>query len=587
MDHLVVFSTLLITLFLFIRGTWRYDVVAILALLFLVVWGIVPAEEAFSGFSHPAVITVAAVLLISRALQKSGLVAFLAKFINKVGKNLFVQISVLCLVTAIASAFMNNIGALAILMPVAIQLARKNEYPVSYILMPISFASILGGMSTLIGTPPNIIIATFRSDYTDEAFGMFDFTPVGAIVALAGILFISLLGWKFLPKRSGNSSKNDRFEIENYITEVRITEESELHGTICRELSRDHEDEDIHLLGLVRDGHRMHAPSPGERLHTGDILILETDTESLNHFIERTNVELVGNEPVRTDAEGSDSIQMREAVIMRGSPLAGKQGSYFQRFGINLLAIARSDQRIRKRIRNIRLLEGDVLLLQGRSESIDDIIGSLKCLPLVERDLNIGKPSQLILAMVLFTSVIATVLLDFLPVQVAFSIGVVAMVVTGILPVKDIYEHIDWPIIILLGAMIPIGVAFETSGGADIVAQQILIFGTEYPLWMTIGFLIMVTMLLTDIINNAATVVLMAPVGITIANELGISADPVLMAIAIGASSAFLTPIGHQSNTLVMGPGGYKFSDYWRMGLPLDIIILILATPLILYFWPA
>lgn len=587
---LVVFATLFATLILFIWGKWRYDIVAVLALLFLAVYGIIPSEEVFSGFAHPAVITVAAVLLITRGLQISGLVDVLGKVMDQAGKNLYLQITVLCTVTAVASAFMNNIGALAILMPVAIHVARKNGYPPSYILMPIAFASLLGGMTTLIGTPPNIIIATFRADFTDEAFGMFDFAPVGISLTIAGILFITLLGWRFLPKRQGQGSDSDRFEIDNYITEVRILKDSKLNGKPYKEIRNITEEDDVMPLGLVRRGKRMHIPYSYELLKTNDILILEADTEGLNTFIDKAGVKLAGKKKFRREAEGAEDIEMREVVVMPGSPLVGRAAENLNmrsRYGINLLAVARRDQKIRKRIDKIRFSQGDVLLLQGRSINIDDMITTMQCLPLVERDLNIGKPRQLILALAILLMAILSVMFDLVQVQIAFTAGAAMMVLSGVLPLKDLYQNIDWPVIVLLGAMIPIGVALETSGGADLIADQILALGDGSPVWFMVGLVLAVTMLLTDVINNAATVVLMAPIGITIAGSMDISADPMLMAIAVGASCSFLTPIGHQSNTLVMGPGGYKFSDYWRIGLPLEVIILIVGTPLILIFWPA
>ncbi len=589
MDHIVVFVTLGAALILFIWGRWRHDVVALLTLLFLVVGGFVPSDKAFSGFAHPAVITVAAVLLIGRGLVLSGLVDLLARTMNKAGKNLYVQISVLSLITAFASAFMNNVGALAILMPVAIHVARKNGHPPSAVLMPIAFASLLGGMITLIGTPPNIIIATFRADYSDEAFGMFDFAPVGLPLTLIGVLFITLIGWRLLPERKGQTSESDLFEIDSYITEVRVQKDSKISGKTCGDINKITDDE-VMLLGLVRRKKRIHTPSRNEPLKTNDILILEADADGLKTFIDKTGVKLVGNKKFRKDAEGSDEIVLREVVVTPDSPLIGNTAATLNmrtRYGINLLAIARRDRKLRKRMDQVGFVNGDVLLLQGRSVNIDDVITSLRCLPLVQRDLSIGKPQQIILALGIFLAAITTVIFGLFPVQIAFAAGAVLMVLTRVLPLRDIYQHIDWPVIVLLGAMIPVGVAFETTGGADLLAGQILVFGDHYPVWVMVALMMVITMFLSDLINNAATVVLMAPIGITIAQVLGISADPMLMAIAVGGSSAFLTPIGHQSNTLVMGPGGYKFSDYWRMGFPLEIIIVLFGTPLILFFWPA
>ncbi len=589
MEKNIVFITLGVSLILFVWGKIRYDLVSLLALLFLVVWGIIPAHEAFSGFGHPAVITVAAVLIISQALQNSGLVDMIAHALEKIGKNLILQLMVFCSVVAFASSFMNNIGALAIMMPVAIHLARKNGYPPSYVLMPIAFASLLGGMTTLIGTPPNIIVATFRADISGEPFGIFDFTPVGFFAVIIGILFISLIGWRLLPTRKPQSSAEDLFNIQNYLTEVEITKESRLQGTRIADI-RQVTKTDLLILSLVRNKTPLYAPSPELELMVGDILLLEAETNDLKKFIDKTNVTLVGRGKFHERVRGSDDILIQEAIVQENSPLIGETAASLKmrsRYGINLLAIARRDKQLRQRIDHIRFKAGDVLLLQGRSLNIHDAITSMHCLPLAQRGLTIGEPRRTIFALSVFAIAIILVIADLLPVQIAFSLAAIIMVMSRILHLNDLYTSIDWSVIVLLGAMIPVGVAFETSGGANLITHQIVELGSHFPIWALLVLIMTVTILISSLINNAATVVLMAPIGINIARELNVSADPFLMTVAIGASCAFLTPIGHQSNTLVLGPGGYKFSDYWRMGLPLEIIIIAICIPLILIFWPA
>jgi len=589
MEKNIVFITLGVTLILFVWGKIRYDIVSLLALLFLAIWGIVPASQAFSGFGHPAVITVAAVLVISQALQHSGLVDVIARLLEKMGKNFSLQIIVISAIVALASSFMNNIGALAILMPVAIHLARKNGYPPSYVLMPIAFASLLGGMTTLIGTPPNIIVATFRADISGEPFGIFDFTPVGFFVLIAGILFITLIGWRLLPTRKAQSSAEDLFKIQNYITEVVIPKDSKLRGTTIAEI-RNNTNTDILILSLVRNKTHIYAPSPTLELETNDILVLEAETNDLKNFIDKANLRLVGGKKFHKNAKGSDDIQIQEAIVQENSPLIGETAASLRmrsRYSINLLAIARRDQQLRQRLDHVHFKAGDVLLLQGRSININDAITSMHCLPLAQRGLTIGKPRRTIFALSVFGIAIILVIANLMPVQIAFSLAAIMMVMSRILHLNNLYTSIDWPVIVLLGAMIPVGIAFETSGGANLITHRIMELGNHYPIWVLLGILMIATMFISDLINNAATVVLMAPIGINIARELNVSADPFLMAVAIGASCAFLTPIGHQSNTLVMGPGGYKFSDYWRMGLPLEIIIIAISIPLILIFWPA
>ncbi|MBN1197103.1 MAG: SLC13 family permease [Candidatus Aminicenantes bacterium] len=588
MSHTIVFATLLAVLGLFAWGRIRHDFVALIALLFLTVVGIVDPEQAFSGFGHPAVITVAAVLIIGKALEFSGLIDLLGKWVLKAGDNLLVQILVLSVLVAVASAFMNNVGALAIMMPIAIHMARKSGNPPSLILMPIAFASLLGGMTTLIGTPPNIIIATFRAGEMGKAFGMFDFTCVGAIVALAGIVFITLVGWRLLPRRAGGKSDDASFDIDDYITELAVDKDSRIPGKTIGELEQS-SDADVQILGLVRKEKRIHAPDTQDILQEKDIILVESDADSLKSFLADTGLKLVGDKKFRKDAEGSDKIAVTEAVVMAGSNLIGGSASDLRlrsRYGINLLAVSRRGQRIRRRLDHVVFRTGDVLLLQGRQHLLNDTITTIGCLPLARRSLRIGYQTRISLALGIFLSAIVLVVADFLPVQVAFSMAAVGMVLSRVLPVKEVYNSIDWPVIVLLGAMIPVGAALESSGGARVVASGLLSLGQSLPSWAMLAMLLVVTMFLSDIINNAATVVLMAPIAISIARDLGHSPDPFLMAIAVGGSCAFLTPIGHQSNTLVMGPGGYDFGDYWRMGLPLEIIIAVVSVPAILWFWP-
>jgi len=588
MDQIIVFTTLLLVLTLFSWGRIRHDFVALIALFLLVVARIVPPAKAFAGFGHPAVITVAAVLIIGKALEYSGLIDVLGKWVMMVGKNLFVQIITLSLLVAVASAFMNNVGALAIMMPVAIHMARKSGNSPSYVLMPIAFASLLGGMTTLVGTPPNIIIATFRADELGEAFGMFAYSPVGVGVAVVGIVFISLIGWRLIPKRAGKKQEQELFRIDDYITEVKVIKESKLTGKSISELKEDSK-ADVQVLGLVRNNRRIHAPDDREELQAGDIMILETDAEELKTFLDNTGLELVGSKQFRKDAIGSKNIAITEVVVMAGSPLIGQTKTSVHlrsRFGVNLLAVARREKKIHRRLDSIVFRAGDVLLLQGRAHMIDDIITTMGCLPLARRGLRLGYKRRISLSLGIFAVSIVLVVAGILPVQIAFSMAAVTMVLSGMLPPRDVYTSIDWPVIVLLGAMIPVGAALETTGGANLIATQILRLGNTLPLWALVTIILVVTMFLSDIINNAATVVLMAPVSISVAHGLGVSIDPFLMAVALGGSCAFLTPIGHQSNTLVMGPGGYRFSDYWRMGLPLEILIVLFGGPLILYFWP-
>lgn len=589
MDHIIVFSTLVGVLILFIWGRIRHDFVALLALTVLIITGIIAPAEAFRGFSHPAVITVAAVLIIGKALEHSGLIDLLGRWVMRISKKRLVQLLVMCLLVAAASAFMNNVGALAIMMPIAIEMAQKSGYSPSRLLMPIAFASLLGGMTTLIGTPPNIIIATFRADEAGAPFGMFDFSPVGAAIALAGIAFIVLAGATLIPTRSGKKGDGEAFDIDDYTAEVKILQNSALKNTSIEELLKEAK-ADVQVLGLVRAKRRVHAPDPEETLQAGDVIILEADADELKQFLDNTGLKLVGSKKFRKDAEGSKNISIAEAIVTPDSMLRGKTAESVHlrgKYGINLLALSRRGETIRRSIRTTMFRAGDVLLLQGRAHLIEEIISTLGCLPLARRGLRLGYRKRIALSLGIFATSIALVVAELLPVQAAFTIAALAMVLVGMIRPKEVYDSIDWSVIVLLGAMIPVGQALEATGGARLIASGILDIGSRIPLWGMVALILTVTMFLSDIINNAATVVLMAPIAISTAAGLGASVDPFLMAVAVGGSCAFLTPIGHQSNTLVMGPGGYRFGDYWRLGLPLEMLILLISVPLILTVWPA
>ncbi len=588
MDHYIVFGVLGLSLLLFAWGRIRHDFVALISLCILLVFGIIEPGKAFTGFGHPAVITVAAVLVIGKSLEFSGVVDLLGKWVMKLGNNTTLQIFSLSVLVAVASSFMNNVGALAIIMPIAIHMASKSGNPPSLFLMPIAFASLFGGMTTLIGTPPNIIIATFRADETGVPFGMFDFTPVGVILTIAGVLFITLLGWRIIPKRASKKSDKELFDIEDYITEVKVEKDSKIKGISISELVSVTK-ADIQVLGLIRNKKRIHAPDTDETFQIDDVIIIETEADELKVFIEDSGTKLVGDKKFRKDAQGSDKITIAEAIVMADSRLVNSTAATLRlrsRYGINLLAVARRDKKIHTRLDHIKFQTGDVLLLQGREHNLHENITSIGCLPLAKRELRIGYKTKIPLALGIFATAIVLVVAKILPVEVSFTMAAIVMVLSSTLPLKEFYSSIDWPVIVLLGAMIPVGTALETSGGAQMIANAVLNIGNTLQAWEILAIILTTTMILSGIINNAATAVLMAPIAINVAKGLDYSVDPFLMAVAVGGSCAFLTPIGHQSNTLVMGPGGYKFTDYTIMGIPLTIIIIILGVPLIMWAWP-
>jgi di/tricarboxylate transporter len=563
-------------------------VVSLLALLAATVTGLVPWNQAFLGFGHPAVITVAAVLVASRGLLNSGVVDVMAGWLSRAGDSPTRQVASLTGLVTILSGFMNNVGAMALLLPVGIRMAIRSGNSPSILLMPLAFGSLLGGLLTLIGTPPNIIIATFRAESVGDPFGMFDFTPVGLGVALSGFLFISLIGWRLVPVRKSPSSKERLFEIENYLTEVLIPEGARMAGKTLQDV-REASKADFQVLGLLSGETRLASPSIFHPLMPGEILLVESDADELKIFLDDTGFQLGEEKKVVEEALSSGDMGIVEAVVKTDSRLLGRtarSASLRWRYGVNLVGVARHGIQLQKRLGQVRFQAGDVLLLQGPREHLPEILNTMGCLPLAERGLRLGHPRRIILSVAIFGSAILAVAVGLLPVQIALVSAAVAMVMGGLMNLREVYTSIDWPVIILLGAMIPVGRALETTGGAGLIAESILSLSGGYPPIVSLAMLLVITMFLSDIVNNAAAAVLMAPIGLGIASFMNLSPDPFLMAVAIGASCAFLTPIGHQSNTLVMGPGGYQFGDYWRMGLPMELVIAVVSIPLIVIFWP-
>lgn len=606
-DQLIVFGVLAATLVLFIWNRWRYDLVALGALLACALSGVVPAGEVFAGLAHPAVISVAAVLVLSRGLLNAGVVDSVARRLMQVGERPWAQVAALTGIVALSSGFMNNVGALALFMPVAIWMSRQSGRSPSYLLMPLAFGSLLGGMLTLIGTPPNLIIAGYRAEAGEAPFGMFDFLPVGAAVTLAGVVFIALLGWRLVPRRQEQEGNGDLFEISAYLTEVRVPEGCKYAGRTLHALINAVRDEaDVQVIALIRGEERQRMPSTYEVLREADILLVEADSDSLKALLDVTGVELAADsdgqkdkpddEPAAEQGQGEKKAKDRhgeltlaEAIVTPGSILVGTTASGLdlrERHGVNVLAVARQGQRLRQRLGQIRFAAGDILLVQARENALQASLSGLGCLPLASRGLSITTPRNVLLASTIFALTLGVIALGLLPAAVALVTGALVMILVGLIPLGRIYESIDMPVIVLVAAMLPVGEALETTGGSQLIADALLGLGQSLPAAATLALLMVAVMLISNVVNNAAAAVLAAPVAISLARGLEASVDPFLMAVAIGASCAFLTPIGHQSNTLVMAPGGYRFGDYWRLGLPLSILVVLCAVPAILWVWP-
>ena len=567
-DQTVLFLILGAVFGFLLWGRVRYDLVAFGALVVAVIAGAVPSGVAFSGFGHPATVIVALVLIVSRGLSNSGAVELLARYVVSSTRPLVVHIGLMSGVGAVLSAVMNNVAALALLMPIDSEAATRAQRGPGLTLMPLSFATILGGMVTLIGTPTNIVIATFRGDALGEPFAMFDFAAVGGVVALVGIVFVTVVGWRLLPKaRRQRNSRQELQDLSGYVAEAVVLESTGLLGEPLRELYPLAEEHDIAVLGMVRGGQRLPGTARRESLRSGDLIVVEGAAAAIDAFIGASGLEHAGRND-QIELLGKSQVLM-EAVVQDGARIAGRSARDVRlayRHGAMLLGVARQGQPFRERVRKLSIRAGDVLLLSGPEDRMLDIIAWLGCLPLAERGLRLLQRRKAGLAIGLFAIAIlaASTGLVYLPVALAAAAAI--YVVLGLVPASEVYESVEWPVIVLLACLIPIGGAFESSGCTALIVNAVLGWTEGMPIVLVVVLLMLITMTLSDVLNNVATALIAAPIALELANRLEVNPDPLLMAVAVAASCAFLTPIGHKNNTIIMGPGGYRFGDYWRMG---------------------
>jgi len=586
-DQVLLFGLLFFVFVFLIWGRWRYDLVAFVALLVALLTGLVPKEQAFSGFGHPATVIIALVLIVSRGLSNSGVIELLARYVIDAGRRLAAHISIMAGLAASLSAIMNNVAALALLMPLDLQAAKKSGRSPSLSLMPLSFASILGGMITLIGTPPNIIIAEFRGDALGESYRMFDFAPVGLACAAVGVAYVALIGWRLLPRdRQAANAAEELFDLADYIAEVRVPEGSNVIGKLVRDVDEIADKVDVEIVGLIRRGRRLPGLARTAAIKADDVLVVEASPDSLEEALGTLGLEYVGK------GEGlleSDDLLLTEVVVQESSRLAGRSAMSLKmlyRYRVALVGVSRQGKRFRDNVRKLVLETGDVLLLLGPDERLADVTGRLRLLPLADRGQRVIQRNKIWLAVGLFVVAITAASVGVVYLPVALGCVAAAYVFFNIVPIRDVYTSVEWPVIVLLGSMIPIGSALQDTGGTALIANGIVDLSAGFSPAIVLLLLVVVTMTLSDVMNNTATAVIAAPIAVEIANRLGVSPDPFLMGVAVAASCAFLTPIGHKNNTLIMGPGGYQFGDYWRMGLPLEILIVAVSVPTILAVWP-
>lgn len=599
----LILAILAATMGVFIWGRWRHDIVALTALVAAVVAGVVPGEAAFAGFAEPAVITVAAVLVLSRSLQITGAVDILARAVLPAHGGAVMGLAALLSLGALLSAFMNNVGAMALLMPVAVRLAQRLELAPGQILMPLAFATILGGMVTLIGTPPNLIVSGLRADAGLGAFDMFDFAPVGLPVTVAGVAALALMVWRIVPARAGGG---DTFIAQPYATELQVPEASSLVGKTLSDAEDALARSGAQVTGLVRGRMQTNAPRGSLVVAAGDILMVEGEIEALTDSVGELGLTLEEGKPdaaAKSDGgdkkgdkkddekRGSDShgIEIREFVVRPGSALVDLSPERLRlrsRLDVNILAVSRSGHQQRTRLRRMRLQSGDLLLVQGPGDALSEFASETGSVPLAERGVSLPDRRKAALAVIIMAASVALAAFDVLPTAVAFTAGVVASIVARTLPLRQLYESIDWSVVVLLGALIPVAGAMDTTGAAALLADTLVRSTASGLPLLTLGIVVVVTMLLSNVINNAATAAVMCPIALSIAAATGANPDSYLMGVAIGASAAFLTPIGHQNNTLILGPGGFRFGDFWKPGILITIIVLIVTMIALPVVWP-
>ena len=577
------------TLFVFlIWGRYRYDIVAFGALLTAYLLGLIPTERVFSGFGHPAVIIIALVLIISRGLYLSGAIELISTALLNGTRRIGQHIALMAWVSAGLSALMNNVAALALLMPVDLQAAQKAERSPALTLMPLSFASILGGMITLIGTPPNIVIATFREEALGAPYTMFDFAPVGVAVAAVGIAYVSLIGWRLIPvARSANRTNSPAQDLEQYLAELRVPSDATVVGEHLETLNAAADEAGVQILGLIRDGERLPGMSAKIALQGDDRIVVEGAPDGIDALVGALALSYTDSD--RPSKAVSGNTVMREVAVPSTSRLVGRSEFDLRlryRHGVILLGISRNGVKIRERLRRTPIQAGDLLLLLGPEGTLDDVVEWMDCLPLAPRGLDVIQRKKASWAITLFAGAIALASFELVYLPIALACVALLYILLDIVPLSQVYESIEWPVIVLLAAMIPISVALEVSGGTELLADLFLRGTKGWPIILILTALMVVTMTLSDVLNNVATALIAAPIALDVALRLEVNPDPFLMAVAVAASCAFLTPIGHKNNTLIMGPGGYAFGDYWRMGLPLEILVVITAIPMILLVWP-
>ena len=571
---------------LFAWDRWRFDVVALGALLAAQATGVVKGDKAFEGFSSPVVVIIASVLIVGRAISRSRILDEVAHGLLRRAPSTGARVAALTTCVAVLSAFIKNVGTLGIFMPIAIQTARRNGQSPSLYLMPLSFASLIGGTMTLVGTSPNLLISAVRQETTGQPFAMFDFIWVGLPLTSVAILFLSV-GWRLLPAdRKGRPTEEEQFDVGRYMTELRIPDGAPLAtGTVGH--IEDTEEGDLIVTAVMRGDRRHSIPPRSWKLAAGDILVVQASPDVVKALVARERLELAGDEEI--DIEVGEEIVTLEAVVGANSKLAGWKVAALrlrQRYAVNLLAVTRPGGPARERLRDHIFAPGDVLVLQGHAQGMTTTLAELGCLPLADRNLELHRAEKGYVSLAILAVALVLMILHVVPVQVAFFGAAAAVIISNQITLKNAYGAIEGPVIVMLGCLLPIGEALKDIGVTQLVATQLTSVASHLAPMLALGFVLLVSMLVTPVMHHAPAVIIMGPIAAQLAKSLGYNPDPFMMAVALGAACDFLSPIGHQNNLLVKEPGGYTFADYSRLGLPLSLLVLLVGTPLIAWAWP-
>ena len=574
-----------IALVLFLRNRIRYDIVALLVMLAIIATGVMSYADVFANFGHPVVIIIASMYIMSEAFVRSGIVDIIVNRFTFLYTQPIIGLSFLIILVTFLSAFVNNAGALAMTIPIAIHLAKRSDTSIALFLLPLAFASHLGGFTTLIGSPRNILISDFRESVTGTPFAMFDFMYVGGAIAFVSVIFLITIAWRLIPVRK--SAITNTTTPKTYTTEVQVPEQSKAVYMTIEKFEKTCKDT-IKILSIHRENEQIEPVSSLEILKD-DNLIISGKIDSLTQYTKRFNLNLSGLRAKEMFVTNEDDYTTTEAIVPPYTKIIGNTWNNIplqKRFGTNFIGIYRRNSELTSKLGDTTLWPNDILLLSGRSTSINETISSLKLLPIANPEIAFGQNNSVLITISLIAGAIAIASFNIIPIAVIFLATSLLFILLKLVTLRQAYESIDQTVLILLAGMITLGDALQQSGAAESIAQFLLGLNSFItPIFMLIIVLV-ISIILSDFMNSMASAVVMAPIAILVATSMELSVDPFLIAVAVGSSCAFLTPIGHESNTMVMRQGGYTFYDYFKVGLPLEILVIITSVPLIIHFWP-